>query len=337
MLALEITGGVLLAIFFVRWLVMTRRRSRPHNGSLTGVGAAVGTLFLAPTQLIPIFLSMADFLVNSMASLGPGLMGRPSSKGGSRMADAWSGFWTDLTGVEPTTVVVGGVNWLWIVIISGFVVLFLAFYLAQDQGLQGSLHPVTGWPDLDDPHQEPGDPKALKALGRKAADAAAWTGWTNQHDELTKRFLAYESDLSLIARYPVMRDMADPLVVGAYRALTLADTLRRDDVPSYDTTHHELDSLEYPKAVREARAALDRAEAMAQQVGTSKYEQSRRRELDRAVSLIELARDSAAPEPERMSALRKAVSIVESVVGPVPRTAVAALEDAVHPKELTAG
>lgn len=179
--------------------------------------------------------------------------------------------------------------------------------------------------------------RKIEAEASRLADARMWARWRDKLKALNTRFLAYEKDLELIAQYPLMRDMSCPEVADAYRALTAAELLDTEEVPAYDTSRMELDSLGFPVAVRKAVQALNTAERLARDTGSKRFNGSDQADLSLAIKLIAKARDlRGASVPERTRALQQAVRIIERVVGPVPKAAITEIEAAAEVKMISA-
>ena len=340
--------GLLLIVAGAVQYAWNRRIGGYGSSALWVMGA--GVILSSPTVFVPAFLRVMDFLLRAM--------GEPTSS----MADRWDELLSteqsqdrspDATATgtptptptptpsptpSPTTApvdnapdVIFDATPLIVVasVVLGLVLLSFIF-LKFGPGFKAGVEQSRA-------EREKAAAAKEAARARLEADRLLWKGWLSDHTALNERFLAYEKDLELIATYPMMRDMSVPEVSAAYRAIATADTLRREEMPYFNQDSGQVDNLVFPKAVREAKVALDRAEMLARTKGTRSYDAASRKDLDLALKLVRLAKDSGASPGESASALRQAVRIIERVIGAVPKPAIKAIESAIEEKAIAAG
>lgn len=166
--------------------------------------------------------------------------------------------------------------------------------------------------------------KAGAEIDRRRAEAGETELLTRSladHDDVDRRWLAYEVDLATIIETPMMIDLREPLTVAFHRAKATADDLR----PAPDV-HPSSEALRtYSDAVREYTTAFDLAEREARRRRQSDFSPVEREALERARKLIAVAMDSAATPAERQTAYRAASRELDGIIA-VPEPAAVELE-----------
>ncbi|MEO9329405.1 hypothetical protein [Gordonia aurantiaca] len=144
-----------------------------------------------------------------------------------------------------------------------------------------------------------------------------------QHDDLNRRWFAYELDLATLIEYPLMTDMREPLTLAFHRARVRADDLR-PEAPAPDATDTTLSPAEfeeYREAVAEYAAAFEAAEREARRRKQAAFSPVEREALDRARKLIGVASDSGATPAERQAAYKKARAELDGLIDVPPAAA----------------
>ena len=142
------------------------------------------------------------------------------------------------------------------------------------------------------------------------------------HDEVTRRWFEYETDLTKLIDFPMMTDMREPLTVDFHRAKVAADALRPDDPAEL---RQPAVYSEFRDAVHAERVAFDVAEREATRRRRSDFSEAEQDSLARARKLINVAVDSAATPAERQGAYRRARTELDGLIV-VPPAASAAME-----------
>jgi len=133
-------------------------------------------------------------------------------------------------------------------------------------------------------------------------DATPLARLMSSHDEITRRWLDYELDVSKLIAYPAMSDGRQPLTAAFLRAKKLADNLRPASAESA-VTPAELS--EYRSAVTDYEVAFEVAERDARRVKDAAFTDAERKRLDTAKRLLSVAVDQAATPHERQVAYRR--------------------------------
>lgn len=142
------------------------------------------------------------------------------------------------------------------------------------------------------------------------------------HDEVTRRWFDYETDLTKLIDFPMMTDMREPLTVDFHRAKVVADALRPDDPRELrDSAVY----TEFRDAVQAERVAFDIAEREATRRRHRDFSAVEQGSLARARKLVTVAVDSAATPAERQAAYRRARTELEGLIV-VPPAATAVME-----------
>lgn len=143
------------------------------------------------------------------------------------------------------------------------------------------------------------------------------------HDDVNRRWLAYELDVGKLIDFPVMTDVREPLTVAFLRAKREADGLRPatpGDVPSAARL------MDYRAAVRGFEVAFDVAEREARRIKDSKFTGPERERLETARKLLRIASDGAATPAERQTAYKRARRELDGLIV-LPDATLAALEE----------
>lgn len=159
----------------------------------------------------------------------------------------------------------------------------------------------------------------LEALRKQIAQA--WEEATAKHDELDAEYLSFQKDLSLIARYPLMTDLAVPLTKKAVRAMTEARNQRPSIAPE------EMDAVDaYRDSVTSFELALRAAVSNAKREGLKNFSEREQRDLKQAQDLLRMAEDKAGSPHERRSAYERAIKTLQAILGEVPQEALLEIE-----------
>lgn len=142
------------------------------------------------------------------------------------------------------------------------------------------------------------------------------------HDDVTRRWFEYETNLQTVIDFPMMTNVREPLTADFHRARIVADDLRpTDPAAPVDRAHLR----EYRDAVHAYRAAFEIAEREAQRRRRSDYSPAEQDALARAAKLAAVAQDDRAPQAERQGAYQRARRELEGVLL-VPERAALQLE-----------
>ncbi|MFV0318902.1 MAG: hypothetical protein ACK5IN_00740 [Microbacterium sp.] len=157
------------------------------------------------------------------------------------------------------------------------------------------------------PVAQRGDYAMAAARGPSTADDAGTKAQQLErlfaaHDEVTRRWLDYELDVSKIITYPAMSDGRQPLTAAFLRAKKKADTLRPDAAKAKVSAEQ---LVEYREAVTDYEVAFDVAERDARRLKDSSFSPEERKRLDTAQQLLSVAIDQAATPAERQVAYRR--------------------------------
>ena len=144
------------------------------------------------------------------------------------------------------------------------------------------------------------------------------------HDEVDRRWLAYELDAAKLIDYPMMTDVREPLTVAFLRAKREADSLRPEDSASMTPE----DLAAYRSAVTSYDVAFQIAETEARRVRASGFTTEERQRLETARRLVTVAIDDAATAAERQTAYRRARRELDGLIV-LPDATVSSLEEKV--------
>lgn len=160
-------------------------------------------------------------------------------------------------------------------------------------------------------------PAATKKVGGSDVDRVL-----AEHDDVQRRWLAYELDVARLIDYPMMSDMREPLTVDFHRAKRHADGLRPATPKGLKDPER---FAEYRRAVDELALAFEVLEGEARRRRTSDFSAGEREVLARAKQLIAMAEDRGATREERRLAYRRAMRELEGLVA-VPERATEEME-----------
>lgn len=159
----------------------------------------------------------------------------------------------------------------------------------------------------------------LEALRKQVAKA--WEEAVAKHDKLDAEYLSYQKDLSLIARYPLMTDLAVPLTKKAVRAMTEARNQKPLIAPE------EMDAVDgYRESVTSFELALRAAVLNAKREGLKNFSEREQKDLRQVQDLLRMAEDKAGSPHERRSAYERAIKTLQSILGEVPQDALLEIE-----------
>lgn len=156
------------------------------------------------------------------------------------------------------------------------------------------------------------------AMGRALRSAVAI------EDRVTARWLEYEKDLDLALRYPVMRDLRDPLVQAVVTSMTRARAARVEEIPELDADQSP-DEHPYVVAVHDLDVAMRAAEQEARRVRRGRFSREERRALSHAEQLLAIAKNDGASPHERRVAYQRLIITLEGILD-VPEAARTQLE-----------
>nr|WP_241429086.1 hypothetical protein [Agrococcus sp. ARC_14] len=131
------------------------------------------------------------------------------------------------------------------------------------------------------------------------------------HDEVDRRWLDFELDVSKLIDYPLMTDMREPLTQTFHRAKRVADGLR----PEAPEALRAAGSLErYREAVRDYEVAFEAAVREAKRRAQSAFSDAERGRLQTAQRLMALAESEASTPAERQSAYKQARKELDGLI-----------------------
>ncbi|WP_240134122.1 hypothetical protein [Actinotalea caeni] len=153
--------------------------------------------------------------------------------------------------------------------------------------------------------------EAADAETSRQAFVAATQRLMDTHDEVNRRWLAYELDAVRLLEYPLMTDMREEVTVAFHRARRLADSLRPEEAAH--VTDRET-QREYRDAVTAYASAFDVAEAEAKRVRQGGFSTDERARIATALKLLRLALDDAASPEERQSAYQRVRREIDGLI-----------------------
>jgi hypothetical protein len=147
------------------------------------------------------------------------------------------------------------------------------------------------------------DPKAVGSARPAQKDAALspLAQLFADHDDVRRRWLDYELDVSKAIAYPAMSDGRQPLTAAFLRAGKKADRLR----PAEGRKVSADELREYREAVTDYEVAFDLAERDARRLRDSGFTEAERKRLHTAQQLLTVAVDEAATPAERQLAYQR--------------------------------
>ncbi len=144
-----------------------------------------------------------------------------------------------------------------------------------------------------------------------------------QHARTDTRWMEYELDADKLLDFPLMTDMRDPLTTAFHKAKLRADLLR--PAKAEDLVDDRESATQYLAAVEDYATAFDAAEAEAIRRRRSDFSQEGQQRIARARSLLSVASDTAASQPEREQAYALACKELDGLVV-LPATTRAGIE-----------
>lgn len=160
---------------------------------------------------------------------------------------------------------------------------------------------------------------------QRIAAKSAWDGALVAEAEASARWLAYEKDLELAMRFPLMRDFSSEVVKQVVGSMSKAAGLR-GGVPSVQPGREAADQP-YVAAVRDFVHALDVAEAQARRVGDNLLTPEQRANLATAQQMFRIVTGEGSSQHERESALKRMNSLLRGIIE-VPPMVLAQIEQA---------
>lgn len=158
-------------------------------------------------------------------------------------------------------------------------------------------------------------PSVTLAQPAKTDEAGRWrtiTRIVEQHDRTDTRWLDYELDAAKLLDFPIMTDVAHPLVMNFHKAKLRADVLR--PIRAEDLLDDRETADAYLSAVQDYVTAFDAAEAAARRVRRSEFSQEAQQRIARAQSLLRVAGDDTATPPERARAYELAGNELDGLI-----------------------
>lgn len=160
---------------------------------------------------------------------------------------------------------------------------------------------------------------------QRVAAKDAWDGALAAEAQASARWLAYEKDLELAMRFPLMRDFSSEVVKQVVGSMSKAAGLR-GGVPSVQPGREAADQP-YVAAVRDFVHALDVAEAQARRVGDNLLTPEQRANLATAQQMFRIVTGEGSSQHERESALKRMNSLLRGIIE-VPPMVLAQIEQA---------
>lgn len=164
--------------------------------------------------------------------------------------------------------------------------------------------------------------KRQKDLNEKWATALAI------HTTLDEKWASYEESLDSILANPLMRNLEDPAVAAAVRAMGRAQSLRSDSAPHLGLTETIASSgaSDYLDAVNEYQTALEAAQRKSELRGLDEFSKSDRDKIELARRMLAMAMDPGATESERQTSYERVIKIVKGLRLSVPKKAFSRVE-----------
>lgn len=149
----------------------------------------------------------------------------------------------------------------------------------------------------------------------RANVAAVWrmiTRTIETHARTDTRWMAYELDADKLLDFPLMTDMRAPLTTAFHKAKLRADLLR--PARAEDLLDDRVSAAQYLAAVEDYTTAFDAAEAEATRIRRSDFSTEAQQRIARARSLLSVASDAGASQPEREQAYALACKELDGLV-----------------------
>ena len=154
-----------------------------------------------------------------------------------------------------------------------------------------------------------------------------WEQAQRTHDDLNNRWHAYETNLQDILANPLMRNLEDPTVAEAVRAMGRADALRTKTPPRVRNRSDMDDAINYITAVNDYELAFNAAQRKAETHQLDDFATEERKKIQRARDLLTLALDTTgASSHERQTAYKQVLKLIAEVRLSVPQEAIDNLE-----------
>lgn len=171
--------------------------------------------------------------------------------------------------------------------------------------------------------------KRAEARAQRQKDLnAKWAASLATHNTLDEKWASYEESLDSILANPLMRNLEDPAVAAAVRAMGRAQSLRSASAPhlGLDETIASSGASDYLDAVNEYQTALEAAQRKSELRGLDEFSKSDQDKIERARRLLALAMDPGATESERQTAYERVIKIVKGLRLSVPKKAFSRVE-----------
>ncbi|BBZ26596.1 hypothetical protein MMAD_08910 [Mycolicibacterium madagascariense] len=164
-------------------------------------------------------------------------------------------------------------------------------------------------PRLDQPRPDHAAPRGTPNV------AALWrmiTRTIDEHSRTDTRWLEYELDVERLLDFPLMTDTRAPLTAAFHKAKLRADLMR--PARAEDLLDDRVAAAQYLAAVEEYTTAFDAAETEAIRTRRNDFSAEAQQRIARARSLLSVASDSGAAQPEREQAYTLACKELDGLV-----------------------
>jgi hypothetical protein len=161
----------------------------------------------------------------------------------------------------------------------------------------------------------PSPEQHVETAPTQANVAAVWrmiTRTLETHVRTDARWMAYELDADKLLDFPLMTDMRAPLTTAFHKAKLRADLLR--PARAEDLLDDRVSAAQYLAAVEDYTTAFDAAEAEATRIRRSDFSNEAQQRIARARSLLSVASDAGASQPEREQAYALACKELDGLV-----------------------
>jgi hypothetical protein len=175
---------------------------------------------------------------------------------------------------------------------------------------------VNLWRRVQPARDQPDGPRLDDAPSSAPTNTAAvWrmiTRTIDEHSRTDTRWMEYELDADKLLDFPLMTDLRAPLTTSFHKAKLRADLLRPGKAE--DLLDDRVSAARYLAAVEDYTTAFDAAEAEAIRRRRSDFSQDAQQRIARARSLLSVALDSGASQPEREQAYVLACKELDGLV-----------------------
>lgn len=171
--------------------------------------------------------------------------------------------------------------------------------------------------------------KRAEARAQRQKDLnAKWAASLATHNTLDEKWASYEESLDSILANPLMRNLEDPAVAAAVRAMGRAQSLRSASAPhlGLDETIASSGASDYLDAVNEYQTALEAAQRKSELRGLDEFSKSDRDKIELARRMLAMAMDPGATESERQTSYERVIKIVKGLRLSVPKKAFSRVE-----------